>query len=153
MKSSCRIVSHADGEDDTMQPCQRLRSSRRVPCQSSKAVDPANAARNHPTAWQQDNASFRFFQRDDRQMHPFLPRRVCSVLACVSLIDDGECDRIWRDMLHVLCQRTDLRAVLRIGSSALDGKQMPQCIDGTMDLAPFLALLAVKTCTRTAFAA
>ena len=42
---------------------------------------------------------------------------------------------------------------LRIGSSDLYSKQMPQCIDGTMDLAPFLAFLAVITGTRSAFAA
>ena len=86
-------------------------------------------------------------------MHPFLPRRLCSVLACLSLIDEGQCDRFSRDMLHVLCQRTDLSAFLRIGSSDLYGKQMPQCSDGTMDLAPFLAFVAVITGTRTAFAA
>ena len=87
-------------------------------------------------------------------MHPVVPRRLlCSVLACLSLIDDSQCDRFSRDMLRVLRQRTDLRTFLRIGSSDLYGKQMPQCIDGTIDLAPFLAFLAVITGTRTAFAA
>ena len=86
-------------------------------------------------------------------MHPFLPRRLCRFLACLSLIDVGQCDRFSRDMLHFLRQRTDLSSFLLIGSSDLYGKQMPQCIDGNMDLAPFLAFIAVKTCTCTAFAA
>ena len=120
LKYSCRIVEHADGEDDTMQPYQRFQPQLRSTTQRRGS---------------NTKASFRLFQPDDLQMHPVVPRRLRSVLACLSLIDDGQCDRFSGDMRHVLRQRTDLRTFLRIGSSDLYGKQMPHCIDGTMDLA------------------
>ena len=69
-------------------------------------------------------------------MHPIVLRRF---LACISLIDVGQCGRFSRDMLHFLRQRTDLSSFLLIGCSDLYGKQMPQCIDGNMGLA-FLRL-------------
>ena len=62
-----------------MQPCQRLGPSRRVPYQAAQAVGPVNAARNHPTPRQQDNASCRVFPPDDLQMHPLVPRRRSSI--------------------------------------------------------------------------
>ena len=57
------MVALANGNDATIQPCQRLRSTRVVPCQAAQAVDPTNAAGNHPTARQQDKASFCVFPR------------------------------------------------------------------------------------------
>ena len=129
-------VAHAEGDDATMQPSQRLRSLRILPCQAAQALDPADAARNQPRARQQDNATYRVFSPDALQLRPIVPRRRFRVLTWISLRDAGQCGRVTHALRHVLRQRTDVSTVLRIGSSGHDGMQKPQWIDGTLDCAP-----------------
>ena len=124
------------GDATTIQPCQRVRSSRVVPCQATQALDLATAARNHPTARQQDSAACRVFPPDALQRHPVVPRRRCRVLAGITLRRRGPVDRFACATRHVLHQRTRLRTVLRLGNSALDGKQTPSGSPPRWDLLP-----------------
>ena len=95
LSARCHMVAHANGDNDTIhiQPCQHLRSSRVVPCQAAKALNPADATSDHSTARQQDNVSCHVFPPDDPQLHPVVPRRRFRVLAWIALRDTGQYDR------------------------------------------------------------
>ena len=103
-----------------MQPCQGLRSSRKVPCQSSKVIEPAKTPLDTPTAQKQDNVSLRIISR----AIAFCPARppVQVPGRYIVLIDIGQCDRFSGDMVHFLGQRTHLGALLLIGCTHWTGQ-------------------------------
>ena len=93
-----------------------------------------------------------FFALDNMQLHPLVLCCLCWLLACISLIGEGQCDRFSSDMLDVLSQRMYLGTFLRIGGGNLDSQHISQRIDSHMYLTAFLAFVSGITRTRAACA-
>jgi len=133
-----------------MQRGEGFRESLVVSGQAAESCRPSEASFDDPASWQQDEAAFCFCMLDHFKLYAMLGGRICSGCARISLIDIGQLDMLAGNLLHGLCQDSNLRAILFIGCSDVQRQQVSKRVNGCMNLrslAPLGAVVA-RACTR-----
>lgn len=120
---------HQNGKDHEMKPRQCLGQAFVISREPAKAVQPAEAALHHPTAWQQHEGFFRLGQLDHVQLNAFIKRRLRGFLARISLIGERYLDRLARGSLDLTSEFPGLRSLLLVCWPHMHRKQPPQGID------------------------
>ena len=146
-------MEHQDHKRQQVKTCQRLRPAFVIARQAAKARDRGERALHHPSAGQQDEASFGLGQAHYFQAHSVDLCCLGRVLTRVALIDKGECDVVSRHLLHRGGQLSHLSAILLIGRRHMQGQQMPQGIHGQMPFAAFAPFGSILACSMAPFRA
>src|SRR3954471_12803796 len=95
-----------------MKPRQRVRQSLVVSRKAAKARRPPERALDDPPSRKQHEPALGWRQLHNLEGDPVLGGVLARLLARISLIDEGEFDRVARDLLHALAQLSHLRSVL-----------------------------------------
>ena len=82
----CKVDEHKHGEYDEMQTSQGFGQSLVVSGQTAEAVEPSEAALDHPAAGQQHESLFRLRQFDYLKLDSFVECSLGGLLACISLL-------------------------------------------------------------------
>jgi hypothetical protein len=83
----CKVDKNKQGEYDEVQTSQGFGQSLVVSGQSAEAVEPAEAALDHPAARQQHEALFRLRQLDYLKLDAFVECRLRRLFAGISKVD------------------------------------------------------------------
>ena len=117
----------------------------------SEASGPCEGPLDDPSSGQEDEAAFGLWQLDDLERDAMFGGRCCGLLACITLIDEGDLDALGGLRLNGLGDLADFGAIVGVGGRDVKNQKMSKRVDRQMQLRALLSLCAVVGCARPTF--
>ena len=136
-------MQHQRTEGHQMHADHRLGQPFVVPNQSPKARLPGERPLGDPAAGQEDEAMFGVGKLDHMQFDALGRGRFGGDLARVALVHVDQLDVVAGGLLDRVGQGLDLGSVLFVGRSNMQRQQLPQGVDGEMELGPLPSFVSV----------
>jgi hypothetical protein len=133
-------MKHQTSKHDQVQARHSSRKPLIITHHPSETGGPGERTLHHPSARQQDTAALSFGQLDHVQADAMLFGRLLRFVAGIASIHVGQFHMLSGDFLHGGGQFPNLSAILLVGWRHQKRKQVPQRIDGHMDLAALAPL-------------
>ncbi len=128
-----------------MESGERSRQAFIILGEPAKTSCPGKRAFNNPASGQQDKTLFGFGEFDDNQIDSVLSSVLAGLFARVALIRESNFHAVPGRLLNLFCQIGNLSAFLLIGRSDLQGQEVTEGVDRSMNLRSLLALISVVT--------
>lgn len=146
-------MKHEHSESQQVKTDQRLWPTLIVTSQAAKTRRPGKTALHDPSAWQQDETAFGFWQCDDLQPYSLRLGRLCWFIARVPLIDESHLDMRTCRFLDSRSPLAHVSPILLISRSHQQSQQMAQRINCRMNVATTASPGSILARSMSAFRA
>ena len=115
---------HQDGKSQEMQSFQGIRQAFVITGQTAKTTHPAEATFHDPTTREQNKTFLGIGEFDHNKLNALLRGGLLRLVAGIALIHKSDLNVLTRHFLYLPCQWSDLRSILFVDRSHMQGQQV-----------------------------